>query len=72
VNAYESLGQIFDDEKWGVREYENKQQTWVILNMSEDKEVECSRTNKKTSSNRSKLEIRWKCKEIIDAANHIS
>ncbi|CAG8459996.1 14028_t:CDS:2 [Dentiscutata heterogama] len=51
VNAYESLGQIFGDEKWEVHEYENKQQTWVILNMSEDEEVKCLRTIKKTSSN---------------------
>ncbi|CAG8851324.1 45133_t:CDS:2, partial [Gigaspora margarita] len=43
----------------GVREYENNQQTWVILNGSE---------NKKTKY----LEIRWERKEIIDAANHIS
>ncbi|CAG8756602.1 16957_t:CDS:2, partial [Gigaspora rosea] len=44
---------------WGVREYENNQQTWVILNGSE---------NEKTKY----LEIRWERKEIIDAANHIS
>ncbi|CAG8696712.1 44184_t:CDS:2 [Gigaspora margarita] len=39
TNAYEKLGQIFRDEKWGVREYENNQQTWVILNGSENEKT---------------------------------
>ncbi|CAG8797121.1 7412_t:CDS:2, partial [Dentiscutata erythropus] len=28
VGAYETLGQIFKDSNWGVREYKNQQQTW--------------------------------------------
>ncbi|KAF0559372.1 hypothetical protein F8M41_006126 [Gigaspora margarita] len=39
TNAYEKLGQIFGDEKWGVQEYENNQQTWVILNGSENEKT---------------------------------
>ncbi|CAG8815449.1 2602_t:CDS:2, partial [Dentiscutata erythropus] len=38
VGAYEVLGQIFNDSNWGVREYKNQQQTWVVLvsqNMSQ-------------------------------------
>ncbi|CAG8715994.1 5488_t:CDS:1, partial [Gigaspora rosea] len=42
VGAYESLGQIFGDEKWGVREYENGQQTWVVLNGPKDEKAEHS------------------------------
>ncbi|CAG8785203.1 3266_t:CDS:2, partial [Dentiscutata erythropus] len=31
VGAYEVLGQIFNNSNWGVREYKNQQQTWVVL-----------------------------------------
>ncbi|KAF0400946.1 hypothetical protein F8M41_009501 [Gigaspora margarita] len=54
IGAYECLSQIFGDEKWGVREYKNKQQTWVILNRSE----EClEHYNKRESLSQPKLEI---------------
>ncbi|CAG8591229.1 20001_t:CDS:2, partial [Dentiscutata erythropus] len=29
--AYELLGQIFNNSNWGVCEYKNQQQTWVVL-----------------------------------------
>ncbi|RIB16970.1 hypothetical protein C2G38_2038121 [Gigaspora rosea] len=49
VGAYESLGQIFGDEKWGVREYENGQQTWVVLNGPEDEKTKHSLSKKKNN-----------------------
>ncbi|CAG8843977.1 25817_t:CDS:1, partial [Racocetra persica] len=54
VGAYEILGQIFGDPNWGVREYKNQQQTWVLL-VSQD-----------TDTNQPKMDIRWGRKQIKD------
>ncbi|CAG8526961.1 20310_t:CDS:1, partial [Gigaspora rosea] len=60
VEAYETLSQIFKDPKWGVHEYKNQQQTWVVL-VSQD-----------TNQIQPKMVIQWRSKKIKDEANHVS
>ncbi|CAG8564842.1 5693_t:CDS:1 [Cetraspora pellucida] len=40
VGAYETLSQIFKDPNWGVREFKNQQQTWVILVSQDTNEIQ--------------------------------
>ncbi|CAG8730360.1 2689_t:CDS:1, partial [Racocetra persica] len=63
--AYDKLSNVFEDSKWGVREYKNHQQTWVILVSQDSNHVY-------SSFIQPKMEIYWKCRQIKDEANHIS
>ncbi|CAG8833385.1 36547_t:CDS:1, partial [Racocetra persica] len=60
VEAYETLSQIFKDSNWGVSEYKNQQQTWVVL-VSQD-----------TNQIQPKMVIQWRRKKIKDEINHVS